>query len=278
MPVPRIDHVVVDVADRIEEAAQRYRALGFHLTKRARHSLGSSNHLSMFDPDYVELLSPGDGRRQDLAGFPVGLNGLVFAMEGAEAVRDSLRARGLPVQEVQRFSRTVELSDGERRDARFNVVRLEPRTVFDGRVYFCEHLTPELVWRPEWQAHPNGALALARIALSSQDPNRVAEVFDRMFGAGTVERATQHGPHVLRAGEVAVEIWPGEELGQTLGAAMPDPVGRGDHMALLGIRVRSLRRTLETLRASGIRNVAAEAGRVLVPPTEAMNVTLEFNE
>ena len=110
--IPRIDHVVVDVGDKIEEAARRYRALGFNLTERARHSLGSSNHLAIFDPDYIELLSPGSGGRPDLAGYPIGLNGLVFAMEGAEALHEELRARGVPVQAVQHFSRTANCRTG----------------------------------------------------------------------------------------------------------------------------------------------------------------------
>lgn len=277
MAVPRIDHVVVDVTDRMDEAARRYLALGFHLTARAHHSLGSSNHLCMFDRDYVELLSPGDGRRQDLVGFPAGLNGLVFAMEGAEAWHDRLRARRLPVQAVQRFSRTLELMDGKRAEVRFNVVRLEPRTVFDGRVFFCEHLTPELVWRPEWQAHPNGALALARIVLAVRDLNNVADGFERIFGSGAVVRATGQGdPHVLLAGKVAVEICPREELARALGSAMPDSAGRANHLALLGIRVRSLRTTEETLKANGVQHVRVGSDRILVPASEAMNVALEF--
>jgi hypothetical protein len=231
----------------------------------------------MFDPEYIELISPGSGARPDLAGYPVGLNGLVFAMKGAEALHEDLSARGLPVQAVQRFSRAVDLPDGQTGEARINVVRLDPRTVFDGRTYFCEHLSPELIWRPEWQAHPNGALGLERIALSARDPNAVADVFDRMFGARAVARATkQEGPHVLRAGKVAVEIWPHDELSRTLGAAMPDPAGRADHMVLLGIRVHSLRETDEVLRANGTQIAAVEANRILVSPAETMNVGLEF--
>jgi hypothetical protein len=278
MAVPRICHVVVDVGDRLEEAARRYRALGFNLTPRPRsHSLGSANHLAMFDPDYIELLSPGSGARPDLAGYPVGLNGLVFAMEGAEALHEDLLARGLPVQAVQRFSRAVDLPNGQTGEARISVVRLEPRTVFDGRTYFCEHLTPELIRRPEWQAHPNGALALERIAISALDPNAVANVFDRMFGAGAVARTTgQEGPHVLRAGKVAVEIWPQDGLSRRLGVAMPDRAGRADHMVLLGIRVHSLRETKEVLRANGVQIAAVEANSILVLPAETMNVGMEF--
>jgi Glyoxalase-like domain len=257
----------------MDEAARRYAALGFQLTPRSHHSLGSFNHLCVFAHDYLELLGPGDGRRPELAGMPIGLNGLVFALRGdAEALHDGLRGRGLPVQAVQRFSRPVVI-EGEPREARFATVRLAPRLGFDGRVYFCQHLTPELVWRAEWQAHRNGALALAKVALAARDPDSVAAVFDRMFD-GAVARAAGR-PHVLRAGTVAVEIWPRDELAQALGAATPDPAGRADHMALVGIRVRSLRGTEDTLRSNGVRHTV-EAGRILVPASEAMNVAVEF--
>ena len=131
MSVPRIDHVVVDVGDRMEEAALCYRRLGFQLTERAYHSLGSANHLAMLDPDYVELLTPGDATRGDLTGFPVGLNGLVFAMQDANAVHQRQRECGVPVEPVQSFTRGVRLPNGQAGEARFNVVRLPPRSVFD---------------------------------------------------------------------------------------------------------------------------------------------------
>ncbi len=280
MAVPRIDHVVVDVRDRIDEAERRYRALGFHLRQRGRHSLGSVNHLAMLDPDYVELLGTGDGgaaARADLAGFPVGMNGLVFAMQGAEALHADQRARGVPVQAVQRFGRPLLLPDGSRGEARFNVVRVEPRAVFDGRVYFCEHLTPDLVWRPEWQDHPNGALALARVVLAAEDPDQTAAGFERMFGAGSAE-AADGGGRVLAACGVAVEVRAREAVERALGGAMPDPAGRADHMALLGVRVRSLRRAEEVLRANGVSGLRAEERALLVPAVEAMNVALEFVE
>jgi hypothetical protein len=275
--IPPIDHIVIDVGDRFDEAERRYRALGFQPTPRATHSLGSVNQLFVFGSDYLEFLSPGSGARPDLAGFPVGLNGLVFALKGADAVHADLSARGIPVQPVQRFSRNADLPDGTRGEARFNVIRLVPRSVFDGRVYFCEHVTPEMIWRSEWQAHPNGALGFARVAIAARDPDRIAEMFDRMFGAGAVTRATmQDRPHVLLAGQVAIEIWPHDALAEILGDAMPDPAGRGDHMALVGIRVRSLDETAKTLRANGIGNFNVTPGRILVPPAEAMNAALEF--
>ncbi len=277
MVAPWIDHVVVDVQDRIEDAARRYRALGFHLTERGRHTLGSVNHLAMFDPDYLELLGsgdPGTAPRPELAGFPLGLNGLVFKLEDAAAKHAELKARGMPVLPVQSFSRPVTLPDGRREEARFHTVRLQPRAVFDGRVYFCEHLTPELVWRPEWQNHPNGALSIARVVLSVREPARIAGAFERMFGPGAVDP----GGRRLMAGKVVIELALNSELARQLGHALADPAGRQDYMALLGIRVRSLSRTEATLRANGIRGLRRETGRILVEPAEAMNVALEFIE
>src|SRR5579871_1607916 len=133
MLVPRIDHVVIDVGDEIDEAARQYLALGFYVTDRSRHSLGSCNHLCVFESGYVELLSRSSDKRPDVANFPVGLNGLVFAMEGAEALHEEQRARGVLVQPPLHFSRTVELFEGARGEARFKVVQVEPLTVFDGR-------------------------------------------------------------------------------------------------------------------------------------------------
>ncbi len=42
-----LDHVVVNVLRRMDEAADLFAALGFRLTPRGHHSLGSINHLMM---------------------------------------------------------------------------------------------------------------------------------------------------------------------------------------------------------------------------------------
>ena len=51
-----IDHIVVDVRDRMAEGAACFRKLGFQLTPMGRHSLGSTNHLAILGRHYLELL------------------------------------------------------------------------------------------------------------------------------------------------------------------------------------------------------------------------------
>ena len=275
---PLIDHVVVDVRDRMEEAARRYRALGFTLTPLGRHSLGSANHLAMFGRDYLELLgtdAPGGTLRPDLAGFPIGLNGLVFLAKGADALQSQQQARGVPVQGVLNFFRPVIYPDGSRADAQFNVVRLDTSAAFDGRVYWCEHLTPEHVWRPEWQDHPNGALGVARVVVSVRDPARQVALFTRIFGPAHLSEGPD-GRRILKAGEAMVEFVPHAAARAELGEAAPDPAGRGDHMVLLGLKMRDLARTAEALRAGGIAGVQEGPGRLRVPAAAAMNATIDF--
>src|SRR5262249_16537812 len=185
---PVLDHVVIDVRERIDEAAGCFRSLGFQLTPRGHHTLGSANHLAMFATDYLELLGFGENGaiRPEIMRFPVGLNGLVFKPTDAESIHREAAAAGLPVLPVQSFSRPVTL-DGEMRDARFRTTRLDPVGVPMGRVYFCEHLTPDLVWRPEWQTHPNGARAIARVVVATPEPQRTLVLFQALFGSTPVK-------------------------------------------------------------------------------------------
>src|SRR5437764_693725 len=77
-PIPTLDHVVINVRDRIDEGAATYRRLGFTLTERGYHTLGSMNHLAMFGTDYLELIAAPD---------PSDLGALFGRMFGTDAVR-----------------------------------------------------------------------------------------------------------------------------------------------------------------------------------------------
>jgi len=275
LPSPVLDHVVVDVRDRIDEAMRCFASLGFLLTPRGHHSLGSVNHLAMFATDYLELLGFGERgtARPELMPFPVGLNGLVFKTADADLVHRQAAAAGLPVLPVQSFSRPVVL-DGVTRDARFRTTRLDPTKVAMGRVYFCEHQTPDLVGRPEWQTHPNGARAITRIVVASADPPRTAVLFCDLFGGDAV--AGRDGRQVLTAGTAQVELVAPDVVAAEFGEAAAEPVGRAEYMAALGIRVRSLPAAAQQLRS--VQGVRVEPHRLVVPAAAAFNTTIVFSE
>jgi catechol 2,3-dioxygenase-like lactoylglutathione lyase family enzyme len=274
-PTPILDHVVVDVRDRIDEAAQCFRALGFQLTPRGHHTLGSVNHLAMFATDYLELLGfAGDGAiRPEIMGFPPGLNGLVFKTADADSVYREAAAAGLPILPVQSFSRPVVLG-GETRDARFRTTRLDPARVPMGRVYFCEHLTPDLVWRAEWQAHPNGASTIAGVVVATADPRRTARLFGDLFGGQAIE--DRDGRQIISLGTAQVELSLPNAVSAEFGAAAAEPAGRTEYVAVLGIRVRSLAETEQCLRS--VAGLRVEPHRLVVPAGAAFNVAVVFTQ
>lgn len=274
MSLPALDHLVIDVRDRLDQAAETYRGLGFQLTARGYHTLGSANHLAMFATNYLELLGmgrPGSPVRPELVAAPPGLNGLVLATEDADAQYRDLARRGVGVQTPQSFSRPVAV-DGAPRDARFRTTHLAPAEVPFGRLYFCQHDTRELVWRPESQQHPNGATEIIAICISAADPASIASLFRRMFDA---EPARDGEGLRLVAGAVSIEIEPHAAVARQLGDALPEASGRAAFIAAIRLRTGSLQKTTDVLGRIGGR---AADGSIRVPAAAACNVALEFAE
>jgi glyoxalase-like protein len=162
-----LDHVVINVLFDMDRAAALMSQLGFTVTPRGYHSLGSINHLIMFENDYLELIglpSGTDTLRKDVLESPRGLNGLVFKVTDADACQRTLRASGLAMLEPQSFSRPVTI-DGVQHLARFRTVRTAPELFEAGRIYYCQHFTPELVWHRPWMSHSNGLSALRELVV-----------------------------------------------------------------------------------------------------------------
>ena len=262
-PLPRVDHLVIDTCDGMDEAFRVYRSLGFQLTERSRHTLGSMNHIAVMEPAYLELLGYDRAAgqvRADIAQFPAGLNGLVFATESATDLHRELKDRSIPVEDPLDFSRMVNLPEG-RIEASFRVVRLGKGAFPFGRVYFCQHFTPELIWRKEWNRHPNGATGIESVSIALRDLTGSAGLFRRMFGPDSVHEIPGGGWRV-EAGSIGIELRPMETLQRQLGSALPEALGRSDFIAKVTIRTASLE--------------LAERG--LVPAGAAGNVALEFVE
>lgn len=185
--LPQLDHTVINVRYDMDRAERRFQELGFSLTDRGYHTLGSINHLMMFGHDYLELIGlPEESKgqttgRQDIANAPLGINGLVFKTSDVDATFAHLQSVDLAGDPPKSFSRPVELPDG-RFDAKFRTVNVRHDVFSGGRVYFCEHGTPELVWRPEWQSHAIGARAMPEFIVASDRHAVEADAMARLVG------------------------------------------------------------------------------------------------
>ncbi len=278
LPIPTLDHVVINVRDQIDAGAEAFRRLGFTLTPRGYHTLGSVNHLAMFGTDYLELIAApiGNKSRPDILGAPLGLNGLVFGTEDSAAVHAALTDAGVPCGAPLSFSRPVTLDDGSSSDAAFRTVTLTAGTVPAGRIYFCHHFTRHLVWRDEWRHHANGTIAVARAVIAARDPSQSAGVFARMFGPDSVREI--QGGFSLAVGLSRFDLLRPEALRNQFGEAAPAAEGRAEFMAALSLRTRSLDQAAAALSAGQIEGAWREDNRIVVPASAAFGCAIEFVE
>lgn len=175
----RLDHTVINVKYDMDGARSLFEKLGFTLTPRGYHSHGSMNHLMMFGADYLELIGVPEGRdieRKDLMDAPVGINGIVFKAANVDDIYARLQSAGFDGDPPRAFHRPVGI-DGGRQDAKFRTVTVRGDVFPGGRVYYCEHGTPELVWRPEWQSHRNGVTSMPEFVAVAEDANGEAARF-----------------------------------------------------------------------------------------------------
>jgi hypothetical protein len=228
----------------------------------------------MFGTDYMELLGvpQGEGGRTDVLDWPAGLNGVVFATNDSDHLHARLAAAGAPVLPPLAFSRPVDLPDGPR-DAAFRVVRLDKPAVASGRMFFCHHLTRDVVWRDEWRRHPNGVLGIEGIVIEAERPETLGALFATMFGADAVRPIA--GGLRLPMGLTRLDVVSPAEVARRFGPAAPAPDGRAERMAALVFRTADLDRAAYAL-ASGGFDAVRDADRLLVPAGEAFGVTLKF--
>ena len=278
LPAPVLDHAVVNVKDRLDQASVAYRKLGFALTERGHHSLGSSNHLAIFGENYLELLGFEHGKstnRPDIVNAPPGLSGLAFKTDDSLALHDAIAARGIAVEPPAEFFRPVQLPGGAQ-DARFRTVRLAAELVRNGRTFFCHHFTPQLVWRDEDRQHPNGVTDIARFVVASPTPHEVANRYERLFGPGIVER-TRDGHYRLPAGRAQVEFVTPAEAEHRYGALAATQGGSERYVAL-DLRVKSLDALRTLFERNGVVFSTAADGSLRVAADEAAGVALRFVE
>jgi hypothetical protein len=173
-------HFVPDLA----AAAAVWEKLGFRVTPVSEHQVGgrpagTSNRCVMLAEGYLELLAPtldtpnAARVRARMERF-VGVHLCCFGTPAAEAERQRLAAHGFEPEPVVSLQRTIET--GER--VRFAVVYVPPAKMPEGRVQYCEHLTPAQVWR-EGYVNP---FALRAVYIVADEPEEAAVRWGRFGG------------------------------------------------------------------------------------------------
>jgi len=270
-----IDHVVIAARD-LDSAQDTFKRMGFTLTPRGHHTLGSENHCVMFGRDYVELLMvpqrlPGREYYYDFARIGDGLAAIALKTDNARGAFGELNAAALAPSEPVDFSRPVQLAE-DTKTASFRITRLGLEQTPGGQVFLCQHFTRDVVWRPEYQTHANTATGLAALAIVSADVSATAAAYERLFDVKA--RAISEGL-LINTGDTPVAVVSEPALAKRLPgvwiSARHQPC-----MAALFIRVTDRDTAERALRAGGLHPARMPDGSVAVGAAEAHGVAIIF--
>jgi catechol 2,3-dioxygenase-like lactoylglutathione lyase family enzyme len=270
-----IDHAVILVRD-LDRARHAYARLGFTLTPRGFHTLGSQNHCIMFGADYLELMAvprphPALAYFSDFLARGEGLGAFALATGDANAAHAELNAAGIAADPPLDFSRPVALADGTH-NASFRIVQLPPAQTPGSRAFLCQHFTREVVWRPEYQQHAVGATGIAALAVIAEDPAGTAASYARLFDEQP--RRIAEGL-LVQTGSAPIAIGSRSKLGHRLDG-VELPLRHRPLVAALFIRVADRARAAQALRRNGIHPVALKDGSLAIGAADAHGVALVF--
>jgi hypothetical protein len=202
-----LDHLAHFAPD-VDAASAALERLGFTLTPFSEQShrlrkdgplvsAGTGNRCIMLERGYLELLTPtgatpnADQLRAAMSRY-VGVHVVVFGTAAAQADHARLAGAGFEPLTPIALQRPISTPAGEA-TARFTVVRVPAGTMAEGRIQYCHHHTPELLWQERWITHANGATALAAAILCVEDPEEAAARYGRFSGlAWSTEGKARH--------------------------------------------------------------------------------------
>jgi len=274
-----LDHTLLATAD-LEAARETWRRLGFTLTPRGRHvGWATGNYCVMFPRNYVELLGiaePGGftaGLEEMLAARGEGVHKVVLGTDDAVAARASLAAAGFSPSEPQSLKRALELPGGDVMPA-FTLVHLPPEATPQLSMFLCQHLTPELLRRPEWLVHPNGAEHLAGVVVVVDDPVALEMPYERLLGAGNAVRTDRM--LAVRAGDETILFVTPDDLA-TLFPDLDHKPKPTPYVAGMQFRVHNPQAAAAWFAHAGIAHERSLDGTVLVPAEAAHGCFLVFS-
>ena len=202
------------------------------------------------------------------------MTGLVWKAQESSGVYGHVQQQNSGGTAPAELFSPVELNDGTAPKERFRAVPLAARRVPNGRSFFCQHLTPELVWRSEWQRHPNAVSDITGFVISAVNPQGAAKVYGELFGAAVLENRPQEV--TLRAGRATVRFVTPQQAAAEFGIV---PEGENGSARMIGLEfaTRSLDAVRNSLRVGEIA-FKDDTSQISVRAADALSVALKFSE
>jgi hypothetical protein len=216
----------------------------------------------MLAQGYLEILCPtlDTPHARRVRAFMARYDGVHLACFGtpdAAFEHQRLAAHGFEPEPVVNLERKIDTGE----QLRFRVVYVPPGKMPEGRVQYCEHLTPEHLWKDEY-VNP---LRLEEIYVVADDPVQTAARWARFSGLLPRPEGKMVALEMARG---KVLIGTGKVLSALLGEAPSSPAIAGYRLAC-----RSAARMAERCAKAGAK-VREKRGKFVVALPEALGGTL----
>jgi hypothetical protein len=259
-----IDHLVIAVND-LSAARERFSHFGFCTTPLGRQPWGTANHIVQFPGNFIELVGVVDAQmlvpmsdghfsfsahNDQFLRRREGMSMLVLSTEDARADADQWRARGLHVHEPVHWSRNATLPDGSENTVAFTLTFVTNPLMPEIAFFSCQQHNPEAFWKPEYQAHENGATGISSVVLIADQPAQHTAFFSSLVDGAPIDEEAD--ALCIRTARGAIRVQsPQKFLARHPGARLPDDT-RGAVFVAAGVEVPDLGRVATCLEDSGV--------------------------
>ena len=157
----------------------------------------------------------------------------------------------------------------------FKLIRISAEGLSDRNLFICHHLTPELIRKPEWEVHQNGAQYIKSVVILVEKPSDLKDYYIRLFG--TLNVTLTDSTMTVQVGRLNMIFVSDRDLdlllpGIVSGAEEPEL----PHLFAMTIAVKDVEDTGDYLTQAGLKTQKISGGVVRVQPNDACGVLMEF--
>lgn len=265
--IETVDHPVIASRD-LDATRAQFERLGFTVPPRGSHiEWGTGNLCIMFPDDYIEVRGIIDPERftmhldTHLEEHGEGLMGVAFGTSDVKASYAEATGHGVSTGELRQLRRNFEHPEGWTQPS-FELFSPDPDDI-EGlmHVVVIQHLTPELIRRPDFLEHANGCIGISEIFGTIENVSRCAAKMRRLLGPDAV---TESGDRVVLT----------VPSGQSIILDKSDVAG----LTAMRLQVADTAGTAALFEDRGVSFNRDAGGSIVVSPEDACGTSLIFSE
>lgn len=278
-----IDHVGIELGN-IWDAFARFTRLGFTVSTPSRYpDLPVESCQVSFPGIFLSISNTFvDPKNRDTEWItrtkPVGITELMFGTKDINQLKSDLHQNHIDLLEGHaeaEVNRRLYLG----KDIiyqKFLIYILSPRATRGvGTIGFCEHATPELVWRPELLSHANTAESIQSLTFLHPKPALLETSYTALFGnSGSSVSADKYE---RKFSDVNVSFITNEAFAQQIPQFKDWSKLRAPDLKVIKFSVNDIGRTIDYFNFMDIKYFKSE-NIIYIDPSESCGFMLGFRE